>query len=210
MLSERARQNLYSAAVAVFVFLSVWLGLTLTRGEGRVAAIWMSNGVLLALLLTRGETPSLPLILIGYLANALANRVSGDQWLQASSLAAVNIFEVGIAYWLLTRRGEEVDLRQSHGLGRFVLWAVIVSPLVCALIGTTVVAAAGRGDFFPTLRVWFLADALGMAVIGPVVFVILQRDTLAALFRVTNLGGTGLVLALLFASAWLTWSRVSP
>ncbi|ABF42843.1 diguanylate cyclase [Candidatus Koribacter versatilis Ellin345] len=207
MASERARQILYSAAVAIFVFASVWVGLTLTRGEDRVAAIWLSNGVLVVLLLSKGKTPTLPLVMIGFLANLLANRVAGDQWLQASSLAAINALEVVIAYALLTRRGREVDLRDPSGLGRFVLWGAIVAPLICSLLGTTVVVASRGGDFQATLRVWFLADALGMAVIAPVLFVFLKDHVLTELFGREKLGGTALMLLLLGLSLAVVFSQ---
>jgi diguanylate cyclase (GGDEF)-like protein len=197
MFSERFRETAYSGAVAVFVFLSAWLSIELTRGEGRVAAVWLSNGVLLVLLLTRGNRSPLRILLVGFAANLLADRYAGDPLLQASALASINTLEVLIGYWLLTRQGGTVDLREPVDLLHFGLYAAIFAPAVCAATACVVIDATHLHDFLRDFRIWFLADALGMAIAAPVAYVVREPRDLFRMFSDEQVMGTASTLGLL-------------
>lgn len=77
----------------VTVLLTAWLGIWLTREAGRVASIWLSNAVLLGLIL-RKPVAQRPLLIGGYIGNITANTISGDALLLASALSLCNTLEV--------------------------------------------------------------------------------------------------------------------
>ena len=67
------------AGLAVAVFLASWLGVWLTRFEGRIASLWLANAVGLAFLL-RSERRSWPVPLAAiFLGNSAANILNGDE-----------------------------------------------------------------------------------------------------------------------------------
>ena len=80
--------------LALIIAASAWLALTLARGPGELAAIWIGNGVLVGWLLSR-RTASWP----GYLAVAFAAELparmaAGDEAGYAIAIAACNLVEV--------------------------------------------------------------------------------------------------------------------
>src|SRR5262245_54207846 len=104
--------------VTAVVFASAWGSIELTRGMDRVAAIWVANAVLLAIILTEPRRNWPALLLLGYCANVAANLYSADGLLVAAVLSICNTVEVVIAA-LLVQRSEEFDFARPRYLLRF-------------------------------------------------------------------------------------------
>src|SRR5687768_953266 len=97
---RRASRLLLPCAAGLAFFAATLLGIYLARLVDNVAAIWIPNGILLAVLLVRADR-ALSLFAAGTLASFAANIVT-DHGLPASViLTAGNMAEVAFAAWLL-------------------------------------------------------------------------------------------------------------
>src|ERR1700712_4537990 len=60
------------------LLLCSWLGIVLSRQSEGVAAIWLTNGMLFALVITRPRSVWIRYFVIGFLADTLADVLYGD------------------------------------------------------------------------------------------------------------------------------------
>ena len=155
---------------AIFACLAI-SGIELTRGEGRVAALWLPNAVLAAVLL-RTRASAFPWCLAACLvANVTANRFAGDGWSTAVVLAVANAVEVVLVVAIVQRRcGRNPRVEELRTLGCLLL-ACGAAPAVSAAIAGLQLAA--HGEFFDVLsfRSWILADGLSLMIVTPIVMI---------------------------------------
>lgn len=182
--------------VSFFVFVTAWAGIELTRGTGRIAAIWLANAVLLAALLKRPRREWAPLVSLGYFANVLANVCTGDGLVSATLLSSCNSVEVLIAGFLVTSLTKVRDFRRPRPM--IILGLVSVGPasIVAAALGAFMVQALHGADFAATFFTWYAADALGLLTLTPILLVVSWIDItdLAHPAVRTRALGVGLVL----------------
>lgn len=166
------------ALAAIFFGFTGWLGITLTRGDGRIAAVWIPNAIALVALLGARRDQRLPLLgamVAGFVA---ANLAVGDELIRALGLSMSNGIEVAVALVLIERLcAERPDMRRLRDLAIYVLAAGLIAPMVAASFAT---AALGELQEFSlgSWVEWTLADGLGMVIIGPalLIFIDAYRD----------------------------------
>ncbi|WFL78259.1 ATP-binding protein [Altererythrobacter arenosus] len=161
----------YAALGGLAFSLLAYASIELTRGDGRIAAVWIPNAVALAFLL-RVRVPREPLFLFALVVgNICANLAVGDPLPLALGLACANSIEIGVAVWL-TRRlcGPRPVMENLDDLARLVFAAALVAPLLSA-IPATLVLAKGEGAAFGVLVKWAATDGLGMAIITPALLI---------------------------------------
>jgi diguanylate cyclase (GGDEF)-like protein/PAS domain S-box-containing protein len=161
--------------VCILVAVSAWLSIYITREGGRVAAVWLSNGVLLGLLLSVRASRWPAYLMAGYLGNLAAAIASGDTLATALSLCACNMVEIALAARLIRSgavSGSGVDLSERNTLIRFTAFAVVLGPLVAAVLGSLILSGTLQAD---VVKTWFLADALGMAITAPITIIVAQE-----------------------------------
>jgi PAS domain S-box-containing protein len=194
--------------VSALVGLAAWGGITLTYASGRIATIWLANGLLLAVLLTvrRRQWPAY--LLCGFMANVGANCLTGDRPPVALVLSLCNTIEILIAGAVLYQFcARPFDLRQRRTLGTFVLFGVVVAPLVSAALAVFFISSFSPGPgWLHTLTTWFVADALGMATVTPGVWA-LQHNGVPETFSRRKLACSAGALGLLALSTILTFSQ---
>lgn len=206
-------------AVGVFVVTAglVWLSLGAGHDLGRVPAVWWSNAALVSILLLDGgrfgtESSSAgsarakkisprrnwPLLLAaGYLGNLAGHLAAHSAAADALAFAACDIGETALAaYGFTFTLTERVDLAEQRQLLRFVGWAVLLAPLL-ASIAAGVELRLRTGTPIQML-LWFPADALGMAIIPPLVLGLARWETWR-LFLPPRLARTLLYLLLVAA-----------
>jgi PAS domain S-box-containing protein len=164
----------FVAVAAAFFGLVGWLGITLTRGEGRIAAVWIPNAIALVALLNARRSQRLPLLAAMIAGFIGANLAVGDDLVRALGLSTANGIEVGVALWLIERLcGKRPDMRRLRDLGSYVLCAGLVAPMVAATF-----AAVALGEFheisLAAWAEWTLADGLGMIIVGPALLIIVD------------------------------------
>lgn len=156
-----AAARLFALALSTFALAVVSLVLT----HDQVAAIWPGNALALAIILR-----SPPRLWGAYAASAAAgmmaaNLAVGDSAGRALLLAACNGGEILIAAALASRlAGPDLDVTKPRQL-LLLSCVAAVAPVVPALMATAVLGDASVG----TLIRWYLADALGLAVVTPAV-----------------------------------------
>ena len=150
-------------ALALGAFGLAVASLAFTRGQDHVAAIWPANALALAVMLR-----SPPRSWAAYAATAaagimVANLAVGDPAGRALLLAACNGGEILIAAALASRlTAPDVDVTEPRQLLSLCCVAA-AAPVAPALMATAVLGDATAG----TLIRWYLADALGLAVVTP-------------------------------------------
>ncbi|KJB89859.1 hypothetical protein N826_13785, partial [Skermanella aerolata KACC 11604] len=169
--------------ISALVFAGAWAGIMITHEADRIAPIWITNAVLLTVLL-RSPPHRWPLVLaVGCTANVAANIATGDSAVTSLGLSACNTLEIMAAAWLLARpQGSPLDLRRSAALVRFVACAGGAAPALSATAAAGFLALTAGADPAAVWQTWFLADALGMLVVAPLLLMLRTRE-LAGLFR---------------------------
>ncbi len=98
----------------------------------------------------------------------------------ASALANAVEPVVGASFVLWFCAGRRPDLGTRLGLGRFLLGAAVLGPVVGGLIGATV-SWASKGGWWPGLVLqWWAGDGIAVLVIGGTVLLWAQRRTLVS------------------------------
>lgn len=145
-------------------------GLTMTDAAQRAAVVWPLNGLYLGLLL-RAPRNRWPLLAAAvWLGNLLANRAFGDPPWLAFGVASLNQVEVLLAAIAVSRPGRVgCDLSRARSLLRFALLAVVAAPLLSSLLATLVLDGVAPAPWHLTLLRWYAADALGIAILTPLV-----------------------------------------
>ena len=168
-------------AVASVVFVTAWLGIELTRESGRIASIWLANGALLAVLLSSPQKRWPSYLLAAYIANVGANTFAGDAGTLSMSLAATNSIEViCAAFFIRHTDSDSANLTRWPVLLRFAGLAVLLAPAISGIIACIILHLATGAEAGPTFAKWYLADALGIAIVTPLGIAVRNRAFTAA------------------------------
>ncbi|MBV9419356.1 MAG: MASE1 domain-containing protein [Alphaproteobacteria bacterium] len=140
--------------------------ITLVIHAGRISTLWVTNAFVLACLLKHHRRTWWELIGVSTLANIAADLVSGDTTFSAVGLALANSIEILIVAAPLRWLGFDRAFSRSETLLTF--YALVV--LACATsssIGALTLYHTAGAPIWPSIRSWFGADALGLALLVP-------------------------------------------
>ncbi len=192
---SRLRDALYLAFAGALLLFASWGSLWLA-GPKNFSVFWPSNGLLLGLLLISSRRHWRGLFLLHFLTGIVVHFYLHFSLYQSSVLSAGNILEVLIV--LVPFRAmppRQVNLTRFRSLVQFTL-GCLLAPAISA---TFVVGLSGH--FLPEVtltalyRGWYMADALGLFLVTPLVLMI-GRDESVEVFRRKQLPQTLLLLAL--------------
>ena len=183
--------------LSVFVLATVcsWLGIVLSRQSEGVATIWLSNGLLLGLLITQPKRQWLPYFMAGLAADTFADMVYGDPFRLAIGVSLANSVEVVTSALLLTLWFKSpLDLSKRKTLVGFLIISVLIATALTSALGAwwTLLLVPGP-PWWQMFRTWYLGDILGMAVLAPLV-IMMQRPAFFSMFKRRHLTHTLLVL----------------
>lgn len=192
--------------VTLFYAVSAWGGVELGQTPAAAAILWPANGILLAILLRLERRYWVSYLAGSVVANFLAHCFFTFSLFQLVLFTAGNTAEVLVAALLLSNpEARKPDLNQLRILGRFVFCAVLLAPLISTALIETVLALRGAPAHLLSLTNWFAGDALGIAIMTPLVLAI-DGAELAILFgpakRLQTLGilaGLAAISCLVFA-----------
>jgi PAS domain S-box-containing protein len=157
----------WMSVVALGYFLAAELGLSLASVHTNVSPVWPPTGVAIATLLLLGWR-LWPAVLLGALAANLRTEVSAPV---AAGIAVGNTLEALAAFYLLQREGSfDRSLRSVSNVFRFVLYAVVLSPILSSTIGNLSLCLGGEAswvDFGRLWLTWWLGDGFGALVVAP-------------------------------------------
>jgi PAS domain S-box-containing protein len=157
------------ALLAATYVLAGRLGFTASAVHPVVSSAWPPSGVALAALLLMG-TRVWPGIALGAF---LVNITAGIAPIAAVGIAAGNTLEAVVAARLLTSfAGFDLSLGRMRDVLALVLLGAIASAPVSATIGVTALTLAGGASqlsFSTAWLVWFSGDAIGIALVAPLI-----------------------------------------
>ena len=162
-----ARAMLRAMLFAIAVGIVAWLGIYMTRSGGRIAAVWLANGLAVALLMRRPRGDWVVLACAGFAGNVAANLLAGDTLIAATLLALLNILEIALVVAIAARRFAPDGEFETTATGRFIA-AALVGPLPGSLASAGWFAAHGGVSFLTAFASWYGADALGLLIVAPI------------------------------------------
>jgi diguanylate cyclase (GGDEF)-like protein len=183
--------------VATFftLLLFSWLGIVLSRQSDGVATIWLTNGLLFAVVIRRSPNVWALYFAAGFVADTLADVLYGDPFQLAMGVSVANSVEVIMSCLILTWWfGSPFQLTKRRPLLGFLGVAVVgATALTSALGASWTLLFVNAGPWWMLFRTWYLGDVLGMAIIAPLVF-ILQRPGFFVVLERQRLMNTLLLL----------------
>ncbi|MFI4933481.1 MAG: MASE1 domain-containing protein [Caulobacterales bacterium] len=190
--------------LGVTAFALAWVSLTITRQDGRVAAIWPMNAVVLVCLL-RTDARRWPGLMIAALAgNLAADAGTGDALFSGVALSLANSLEVGLcAAGLRGVAGRRLDLSQSRHIWLFAGLCGLAGPLISAMAAAAVLGPTGEENPVRALVTWALTDSLGLLLLVPPLL-LMRPSNLAQAATSPKLAANGLALSgLAMIVAWV-------
>lgn len=171
----------------LFLALSLSVSLAYTQPEGHVATLWLGVGLQLGILLLVPRRQWAAYVAAFFVTNLAVMWSFGSVPAMVLGSAISNCLEAVIAALFLSRDPEWVWGRSNRlaAWTRFALIAVILLPAVAAVSGTLLFDAmihmqASHKLVQETWVTWYVGDALGIAVLTPVILR-LRPGQLAAL-----------------------------
>ncbi|MBT0667937.1 MASE1 domain-containing protein [Novosphingobium profundi] len=158
------------AAMAVLFGVLAYIGVELTRAESRIAAIWLPNAVIIAIMARRARF-DLVLLLVVFAANVVSNTLGGDAPGRAAGLALANAVEIAVAFLGLRSAGlARPDMEDIRELMTFLFMGGVLAPATGALVAMAVLGIEGAA-FFDVYAMWWLTDALSIVLITPCIWI---------------------------------------
>lgn len=162
--------------LAVLIAATAWLSLTLMRGPGELAAVWVGNGLLAGWLLSRRTGTWPGYLIVAYAAELPARVLAGDALSYAALIALCNSLEALVAAAIIRRRIPDV---RSPGdwmhLGSVATAATLAACVLSGLPAAAVVYGIHDQPFAGSLARWWAAHVLGMVIVGTTTLVAQRR-----------------------------------
>jgi diguanylate cyclase (GGDEF)-like protein len=198
--------------VAVVAFAANIAAMEITRGAQQVSPIWLSNAIILGLLLTT-RTRNWPwLIGAGLVANLSANLLTGDGLMLGLGFSAANMLEALLAA-ILIRGGEpegSIVLTEGKYVARFFLFGVLLAPALVAPAGAALVSFGYGIDATHVYLRWFAADALGIALVVPLILFLRHSNWRQLLIPSQLAKNASIIVLTAFVTAAVFWQTTFP
>ncbi|WP_150124963.1 ATP-binding protein [Tsuneonella mangrovi] len=160
-------------ALAVVFGLLAFAGIELTRDDGRIAAVWLPNAILVAVLLRGRGRGTLAFLPFTFAVNLAVNIIEGDGAAVAAGLAFANAFEVLLVWWGMLRAGiPRPDMSEIRHLAVYCVIAGIGAPLASALAAVVVLQPGTVASALTLIRTWSIADSLGLLLLTPTLLIL--------------------------------------
>lgn len=192
--------------VAAAYFLAAEVGLSLAFAHTNVSPVWPPTGIAIAALLVFGRR-LWPAVLLGALAANLWTEVSIPV---AGGIAVGNTLEALAAFHLLTFRSQfDRSFSSMKTVLKFVLCAVVISPMISATIGNVSLCVGGEApwtDFGRLWLTWWLGDGSGALIVAPFLLAWDSQkhpQTSKAVLEAVLLLGALLLVSLVAFAGWI-------
>jgi diguanylate cyclase (GGDEF)-like protein len=165
------------ALVAVLYVAASWASNAMTRTPTVADLIWPANGMLLAFLLPISRRYWTSYLACSILVNIGVHLAFGFSLRGSTLYTFANTVEVLIAAFLLAPEGGgRPDLTKFRTLVRFLLFGVLLAPLVSTAV-VEILPAIWTYPRGPQLQPnWFTGDVMGMALMAPLFLAIDKRE----------------------------------
>ncbi len=173
------------------------------------AVWWPINGITIALLLITRRRQWPWILSAVTMGSVLSERASTDPASEICWVAVCNCVEVLIPALLLPRFDNLTSwLQKPRLMWKFVLFALILGPLVSSGLSAAYYHSIYHRDFWASGFRWGISDVVGNIMYAPLVLVLISPETYT-LFRRGELPRTVGTILLLVASTWFVFSRTN-
>ena len=161
--------------------LASWLSVAAAAERGTIATLWLTNGLVLGILLTY-PSRHWPVIFLAALAGNLSGvMATGLPLTLALCFALCNLIEIGTGLAILYKPGDPVQHFTERKSALRVCSGVLVPPLASCAFAGVVNYSFRHTDFLQSCRLWFVAHALGLEIMTPLALAV-RHDELHAVF----------------------------
>ncbi|WP_419321062.1 PAS domain S-box protein [Caulobacter sp. ErkDOM-E] len=204
--TDQARQIAAAAALGLVVALLAYVCVELPRDLKQVAPIWLANGVVLTVLLWTDRSRWPLLIAFTLAGNIAAGLHGGGRLSVVLGLSLANVVEYLLSALALRHvLGRDIDVSRPRDLGWIALVCGLCTPLVSAVIATTVLYVSRDADPARTMVSWVLSNALGLMLVTPSLIAFRQARALLVERPVRRRGW--IALAVLVLAIVLVFTR---
>jgi signal transduction histidine kinase len=206
-MSRMTRPNhIPLAAFALAFFAASWISMRIADQTSGVAAIWLTNALMVAALLKTPTSRWTTIAAVGFLANLLADLGLGRSAATGIVFSLSDVIEVGLIALPMRRLRLDHDFRSLHAQIGFMALAFGPAILVSASISGVYMNLTQGRSFLDAASSWYLADGLGMILVAPAAMLMTRVDAMSV-FTPTKLlraASSAFVLAIVFVimSAW--------
>lgn len=171
-----------------------------------IATVWPANAVLVAMLLCQDRPQWVSVLSGGFVGNFAANMITRGIPMTPLFFGAADLVEVVVVVLLLLRnRQAQFNVLSSPAtVGRFILAAGVVAPVVSGVVGAGAAALVYHKDFTSALITWVLSDGVGLLIFTPVLLAVFNGDYVRSI-REQDWEQRGEAAALLALTAGVTW-----
>lgn len=187
------------ATIVAATLMSVWL--YRIEGGRSLPALWLSNGICLAVLMHRGRRGAVALVTGACCTICCTNMVMGLSFGEGFVGALGNALEMSIALSALSRKDRATYLETPYGTKRFIIWALLVAPLASTLAIMPWLILTGHSRYGEIGSLRFVSHALGTALAVPLTMEVLRWHREPALSRRRTRRCAQALLGLIGASA---------
>jgi PAS domain S-box-containing protein len=171
-----------------------------------VAPVWIADAVTLAAVLKAASGQRAETLGAGFLGVAAANLMTGLDPVLAASLPAFNALGVALcAILILTRIEGPIDLMRRRDLLLFVAGSMIAALVPAGAAGAVLALARNEASLF-SLKVWAMADAVGLIMVTPMLLLLgdLRAQLLTRRLTLAKLTPLVVLAVVTFACCWQT------
>lgn len=185
--SEKGPTTTVIAALllALLVMAADWASIELTKHSGRIAAIWLANGIVTIVLLRSPVRIWWLVLASSFLGNVTADLLGGDTFVRAVLLSSANVIETLIVAYPLRYFELDGNIRSASAVTTFLCLALGPATLISGLLAALVLTAPDFSRLGISFYEWYAADAMGLVLVVPI-GALIRAEEFQALFSAPN------------------------
>lgn len=149
-----------------------YISVGLAQLEGRIAAVWLPNAVLLALLLHRRMRSDWILLAAGMAGNIVAYHLAGDELTRAIGLSLAHTIEIAVAWKAFAHFTPNApDMSKFGHFARFCAVA-LGAPAFSAAVAMQFLEPTDWGAALHLAINWLAVDALSLILLTPTLLIL--------------------------------------
>jgi len=169
--------------LAFVVAACTWFSIDLTRAAGGVSSIWISNGIIVGVLLFQPASRWPAMLAAGFVGELTARWLHGDALPLSVNNAIANVLEIVLIAGAIRRRVPDItDPARLFALAATATGSTLVACAVSALVACGFATLATGRTFADNLLVWYTAHVIGMVIVATMV-VVARRERAGLLGR---------------------------